>query len=106
MIRGDTKDFNFKIKQDGQYIDGSQYDEVEVQFNPEEIGVKKLKSRNEVIWDNDHFSCPLSQEDTFKLNSGAVEFQVRIYKNNQCKGTLKQQIIVGDVLSNKILGEE
>lgn len=48
MIRGDTKNFNFKVKRNGTYIDGSIYTEVEVQFNQQSnyFSIKKLKSNN------------------------------------------------------------
>lgn len=105
MIRGETKNFSFKIKKDEEYIDGSEYSEVEVQFNPQGFSssVKKLKSKNEVSWIDDHFVCPLSQEDTFTLNSGLVEIQVRLFNNNECKATIVRKIIVGKVLSEDVL---
>lgn len=105
MIRGDTNVFNFKIKQGDDYIDGSIYTEVEVQFNPQAnaFAIKKLLSKDEVEWDTDHFSCYLSQEDTFKLNDGMVQVQVRLLVNNICKATLIKRMDVGKVLSNEVL---
>lgn len=105
MIRGDTKHFNFKIKKGDDYVDGSMFTEVEVQFNPQPnyFAIKKLLSKNEVEWDTDHFSCFLTQEDTFKLNDGMVQVQVRCYVNGNCKATLIKSIEVGKVLSNEVL---
>lgn len=105
MIRGDTKDFNFKIKQGETYIDGSIYSEVEVQFNNQHYfqSLKKLKTNGEVEWINDHFKCYLSQEDTFKLNDGNVQVQVRLYIDGICKGTIVKSFNVGKVLSSEVL---
>lgn len=105
MISGDTRNFNFKIKKDGQYIDGSVYTEVEVQFNRQgkHNSIKKTMSNGEVAWDSDHFSCFLSQEDTFNLTDGLTEVQVRLYLEGNVKGTLIKHINVGRVLSKEVL---
>lgn len=107
MIRGETKDLQFKIKNGQSYIDGSQYSEVEVQFNPQSIynSVKKLKSKNEVVWNStlSVFVVSMSQEDTFKLNEGKCDVQVRLFNNNVCTATLINQIDIGKVLSNEVL---
>ena len=108
MIRGDTKQLKFKIKKGETYIVGSDYDEVEVQFNNQYHvqSVKKLKSKGEVVWNDDYFVCFLSQEDTFKLNDGLIKLQVRLYVDGDCKGTVIQSINMGSVLSNEVLGNE
>lgn len=106
MIRGDTKYFNFKIKlPTGEYIDGSIYDEVEVQFNQQNTftSLKYLKSKGQVTWDIDHFVVYLSQADTFKLNDGTVEMQVRLKQSDIVKGTAIINVPVGRVLSNEVL---
>lgn len=105
MIRGDTKNFNFKVKRNGVYIDGSIYTEVEVQFNQQSnyFSIKKLKSKDEVEWSQDHFSCFLTQEETFKLNDGSVQVQVRLFVNGNCKATMIKTIDVGKVLSSEVL---
>lgn len=109
MIRGDTKQLKFKIKKDETYIVGSDYDEVEVQFNQQSFyqSIKKLLSKGEVEWvegDENYFVCFLSQEDTFALNEGRVEMQVRLYVGGDCKGTLIRSIELGKVLSKEVLG--
>lgn len=106
MIRGDTKDFNFKIKQGDEYIDGSEYSEIELQINPQNTihSIKKLKSKNDISWDVDHFTCFLSQEDTFKLREGTAEVQVRLYIGGDCKATMVSRIDIGKVLSKEVLG--
>lgn len=106
MIRGDTRNFNFKVKKGDEYVDGSIYTEVEVQFNPQGnyFALKKLKTKNEVSWETDHFNFFLTQEDTFKLNEGLNRMQVRLYIGPDCKGTLIKDIEVGKVLSNEVLG--
>lgn len=108
MIRGDTKNFNFKVKRGTEYVDGSIYTEVEVQFNKQNnyYAIKKLLSNGEVSWETDHFTCPLSQEDTFKLMEGDNDVQVRLYINEDCKGTIIKRINVGEVLSNDVLSDE
>lgn len=105
MIRGDTRYFNFKIKKGEEYIDGSNYTEVEVQFNPQGklFSLKKLKSKGEVWWEDNHFGCFLSQEDTFSLRDGVYEVQVRLFVNSTCKGTFIKQMDIGRVLSKEVL---
>lgn len=107
MIRGDTNNLVFKIKKKGteEYIDGSIYTEIEVQFNTQNdvYALKKLKSKNEVMWEDDHFIVFLSQEDTFKLNDGCVSLQVRLFTNGSCKATIVKRINVGKVLSEEVL---
>lgn len=106
MIRGDTKNVNFKIKTpSGDYVDGSIYDEIEVQFNTQSLysSLKYLKSLGQVSWDSDHFVVFLTQEDTFKLNDGKVEMQVRLKQGDLVKGTAIIQVPVGRVLSQEVL---
>lgn len=109
MIRGDTKEFKFKIKSGETYIDGSTYDEVELQFNPQlsVCQLKKLKSKGEIEWNAtaNCFVSHLSQEDTFLLNDGNVSVQVRLFKNNKCKATLISSVDIGKVLSKEVIGE-
>lgn len=107
MIRGNTWDLSLKIKEGQTYIDGSQYSEVEVQFNPQSIysSVKKLKSKGEVVW-NTTSSCfvvSLSQQDTFSLNEGNCDLQVRLYNSGVCTATLIKQVNIGRVLSSEVL---
>lgn len=105
MHRGDTNIITFKIKSNGVYIDGSAYSEVEVQFNPQSIlnSVKKLKSKNEVAWNTDHFECALTQADTFNLSVGTNEMQVRLFNEGVCKATVIASINVKETLSQEVL---
>lgn len=111
MIRGDTYVYTFKLKKKGvtptEYVDGSIYTEIELQFNYDKTfnSVKKLKSRNEVGWDstNSRFECSLSQEDTFKLSTGENKVQVRLYVNGVCKGSNIHIMNVGAVQSSEVL---
>jgi len=106
MFRGDTKNLTFKIKHNGQYVDGSTYSEVEVQFNQQGkyVNLKKLKSKGEVTWDTDHFSCRLSQEETFKFRAGDIEFQVRLFVNGNVNATIINHIQIEDTLSSEVIG--
>lgn len=114
MIRGDTNNFSFKIKNGETYITTDDYNEIELQFNSQNLhaNIRKLKSKGEIEYDseNQKFVCYLSQEDTFKLNDGNVEVQVRLFKEegekDYCKATLIKSINVGKVLSQEILKEE
>lgn len=108
MNTGDTKNLAFKIKKsDGTYVDGSEYDEVEVQFNRQSAinSLRFLKSLGQVIWDNDRFYVFLTQKDTFALGDGMTEIQFRLMKNEEVKGTAILDIDVGRALSRMILVE-
>ena len=109
MNRGDTKILQFKIKKsDGTYVDGADYDEVEVQFNEQRTysSLKYLKSEGTVGWDTDHFYVSMSQQDTYRLSVGQAEMQVRLYDGGVCKGTSIANIDVGRTLSGKVLGDD
>lgn len=111
MNRGDTNAFSFKIYKIGtspkEYVDGSQYTEVECQFNVEANfnSIKKLLSKDEVEWNatTQSFSCFLTQEDTFALPSGTSEVQVRLFVNDTCKGTAIYNIDINKCLSSEVL---
>ena len=112
FVRGDTKDFKtkFQIKGTETFKDLSIYDEIEVQFNQQSFyqSIKKLKSKGEVevieVEGVYYLLYHLSQEDTFSLNEGIVERQFRFYVDNDCKGTLVDNVEAKKVLSNKVLG--
>lgn len=107
MIRGDTVDHIIRVKnkRTGEYIDCSVYSEIEVQYNPQSKykNIKKLLSKGEVLWENEKLVVHLSQEDTFSLPEGKNEIQIRLFLNNNCKGTIVSHFLVGKVLSDEIL---
>lgn len=112
MIRGNAQDFKFKLKNGESYISADDYDDIELQFNPQSINasVKKLMSKEEITYDSENhsFSAYLSQEETFRLNEGMAKVQIRLLKDNDgkkyVKGTVVSHINIGEVLSNEILG--
>lgn len=105
MNRGDTKYLRFVIKQNGEPIDLSVFDDIEIQIN-EESGfrsVKKLMSKGDILIIDGYLQAFLTQEETFMLNDGIRTLQVRLLSNNQVVSTDIVGIRVGKVLSGKVL---
>lgn len=108
MNRGDSIELQIKIQDvdTKEYIDCSEFDEIEVQFNQQDqpYALKKLKSKGEVTWDTDHLTIVLSQQDTFTFSDGANKYQIRLYNNSVCESTIIGTFEVGEALSNQVIG--
>lgn len=108
MNRGEGKNVYFKIKKFGtdEYIDCSQFSEIEVQINDQhkENSVKKLMSKNEVKWENDKLVVFFDQKDTFKLSNGSAKVQIRVFRDGMAFSTMIKMIDIGKSLSSDIIG--
>lgn len=119
MNRGDTAYLMLNYTINGNPLVEGAYEEIELQLNPQLATfkqVKKLLSKGEIEWetmsyidDEGHsqtftgYIARLTQEETFLLNEGNVQAQLRILWGDDVGSSAISSFILGEVLSNEVL---
>lgn len=118
MNRGDTSYLMLDYTLNGDPLVVDTYQEIELTINEESSFrcVKKLLSKGEIEWgtlnyddDEGHpqtftgFYAHLSQEETFKLQQGANEVQLRILASDEVGSSAVSSMTLGRVLSSEVL---
>lgn len=117
--RGDTAYLLLNYQVNGEPMVQGAYKEIELQINKQDDfrSLKKLLSKNEIFWGQDFiyqdsegvehsftgYVCALTQDDTFKISSGASTIQIRVLMNNEVGSSSCQELDLGCVLSDKVL---
>lgn len=107
MNKGDTLRLILDFSVAGKEITEDQFDEIELQLNPESYGkynIKLLKSKGEIAWDSElnKFVGFITQENSFKL-SDHNEYQLRCYMNGSVISSNIGHFCLGDVLSRMVI---
>ena len=118
MNRGDTSFLMLDYTINGDPLYEDSYQEIELTINEESSFrcVKKLLSKGEIEWgtlnyvdDEGHsqtftgYYAHLSQEETFKLQQGANEVQLRILASDEVGSSAVSSMTLGKVLSSEVL---
>lgn len=121
MNRGDTSYLMLNYTINGDPLIEGGYEEIELQLNSERnfANVKKLLSKGDIQWGTLNYDDPdgttrsftgyyahLSQEETFRLNHGRVNVQIRVLWNGDVGSSAVADFTLGQVLSEKVLEEE
>lgn len=121
MNRGDTSYLMLNYTINGDPLIEGGYEEIELQLNSERnfANVKKLLSTGDIRWgildytDNEGnpktftgYYARLSQEETFKLNDGSINVQIRVLLNGDVGSSSVDDFRLGQVLSEKVLTDE
>ena len=117
--RGDTAYFLLDYEVNGEAMIQGAYQEIELQINKQSVtsSVKKLFSKNEIVWKEDFYYkdnegtehsftgyvAALTQEDTFKIKDGKASIQVRVMLNDEVGSSEEQELDVGKILSKEVL---
>lgn len=119
LNRGDTVCLLLNYNLNGEPLVEGAYQEIELQINKQGIfnAVKKTLSDGSIVWgevsylDDEGqaqtftgYYANLSQEETFRLSSGASNIQLRIMLNDEVGSSAISSINLGQVLSSQILG--
>lgn len=119
LNRGDTVCLLLNYSLNGDPLQEGAYQEIELQINKQGIynAVKKTLSDGSIVWgevsylDDEGqaqtftgYYANLSQEETFRLSSGASNIQLRIMLNDEVGSSAISSINLGQVLSSQILG--
>ena len=119
MNRGDTFYLLLDYQLNGSPLVEGQYQEIELQINSQFSSkqVKKLLSDGSIEWktvtyvknNQEHtftgYVTYLDQEDTFTLQEGNAQIQLRIMVNDEVGSSAISTIDLGKVLSAKVLSE-
>lgn len=116
MNRGDTSFLMLNYTLNGDPLVEDAYQEIELTINEESSFrcVKKMLSKGEIGWgtltyeDNGTqtftgYYAHLSQEETFKLQQGINDVQLRILDNNEVGSSAISSMELGRVLSSEVL---
>ena len=118
MRRGDTFCLMLNVKVNGEDMTQGAYDEIELQINKESSSksIKKLLSDGDIVWDTvtylnknnvtetfTGYVAYFDQDETFKLNAGQSQMQVRVEKDGQVGSSDEDMLTLGNVLSSKVL---
>lgn len=118
MNRGDTSFLMLDYTINGDPLVENAYNEIELTINEDSSFrcVKKLLSKGEITWgsityDDDQgqpqtftgYYAHLDQEETFKLQSGTNEVQLRILSNDEVGSSAVSTMELGRVLSSEVL---
>ena len=121
MNRGDTSFLMLDYTINGDPLVVDTYQEIELTINKEASFrcVKKLLSKGEIEWgtlnyvdDEGHpqtftgYYSHLSQEETFKLQQGKNEVQLRILAGDEVGSSAVSSITLGEVLSSEVLNAD
>ena len=121
MNRGDTSFLMLNYTINGDPLIENTYEEIELTINKEASFrcVKKLLSKGEIEWgtlnyvDSEGHSqtftgyyAHLSQEETFKLQQGKNEVQLRILASDEVGSSAVSSITLGEVLSSEVLNAD
>lgn len=117
--KGDTAYLLLNFTVNGEPAQMGVYQEIEVQINPQGNyrGIKKLFSRNEIVWMTDMeyedaegevqtytgYVCSLTQDDTFTISDGETEMQIRVLYQGEVGSTPFIPLQIGKALSKKVL---
>lgn len=111
MNKGDTLRLNLDfIDDDGNPIAEGQYSEMELQLNPDRIGVFSMKfllSEGDIQWDEEtsQYFVLIDQEDSFKLPNH-VQYQLRCMNDDGVVISSEvSSFCIGNVLSSNILSD-
>lgn len=111
MHRGDTLRLNFDFVDDeGNPLEENQFDEMELQLNPDNIGVYSMKfllSAGDILWDEDQqkFYVLIDEEDSMKLPN-KIYYQLRCSDNGQVISSDISSFNLRDCLSRKVLNAD
>ena len=121
MNRGDTGYLILSYTLNGEPLEQGAYQEIELQINRQgafPCSIKKLLSDGTILWgtllyDNDGetasftgYYCTLSQEETFSLNEGEVEVQLRILEDDEVGSSAIDSFELGRTLSTEVLTDD
>ena len=119
LNRGDTVCLLLNYSLNGDPLQEGAYQEIELQLNKQDVynAVKKTLSGGSILWGevsylDEHgdpqtftgYYANLSQEETFRLSSGATNIQLRIMLNEEVGSSAISSINLGQVLSSQVLG--
>ena len=125
MNRGDTSYLMLNYTINGDPLVEGDYEEIELTINEQSSfrSVKKLLSKGEIEWGTltyiedelqngvitpvqktfTGYFAHLSQEETFLLQQGGNEVQLRILDNNEVGSSAISTIMLGQTLSSEVL---
>ena len=107
MNRGDATVISLDITIDDEPIEQDYADDVEVTFNPQcgSNCVQKSLKDETIYWDatTSKYLMFLTQEDTYKLKTGANTVQLRVLKDDIVTSTAINTFFLGNVNSKEIL---
>lgn len=106
MNRGDTAILMLNYTFNGEPLMEGAYQEIELQINPDDYGVKKLLSLGQIEWgsvtyEDEHgdeqtftgYYCFLNQAETFDLREGKNTVQLRVMVNSDVGSSAISEII-------------
>lgn len=108
MNKGDTLRLNFDfVDDDGNPLMQGQFEEMELQLNPDRLGVYSMKfllSAGDILWDEDEqkFYVLVSQEDSLKLPNNVL-YQLRCMDSGTVISSDISSFDLGKVLSRQVL---
>ena len=117
MRRGDTFCLMLNYQVNGSDLVQGAYEEIEVQINNQSSSksIKKLLSDGTIKWETITYDVNgstesftgyvvhLDQEETFSLNAGQSQVQIRIKKDGEVGSSDTDNFTLGAVLSSKVL---
>ena len=121
MNRGDTSFLMLNYTINGDPLIENTYEEIELTINKATSFrcVKKLLSKGEIEWGTLNYVdseghpqtftgyyAHLSQEETFKLQQGENEVQLRILDGDEVGSSAVSSITLGEVLSSEVLNAD
>ena len=109
MNKGDTLRLILDFPVNGKDITQDQFDELELQINPESFGkyfVKLLKSKGELFWSDEFnkYVAIVNEENSFKLSEHNT-YQLRCYKDGAVISSKIGHFDLGNVLSKTRLSD-
>lgn len=112
--RGDTLCLMLNYNLNGNPLVQGAYQEIELQINKDSATkeIKKLLSNGDIKWGTvlkedgtewTGYYADMSQDETFKLNAGPSQVQLRIKKDGEVGSSKETTFQLGTVLSSKVL---
>lgn len=103
LRQGDSYQLPIKIMINGVLLDMGLVTKVEFMFD----NIRKVygeDSTDGVIYSEDHFIVPLSQEETFSLKDKTVDYQARVkFTSGEVKGTPIKRCNIYESISQEVL---